>query len=74
MKGAVISINDNVLVIKTKMLLNRFDAEELRQKIIKDAEEGVVIIPGFFDVEIIQKPDDVIIECFKIEEDSNGSC
>ena len=68
------SINDNVLVIKTKMLLNRVDAEELRQKIIKDMEEGVVIIPGFFDAEIIQKPDDVIIECFKIEEDSNGNC
>ena len=65
MKGAIISINDNVLVIKTIMLLNRFDAEKLRQKIIKDAEEGVVIIPGFFDAEIIQKPDDVIIECFK---------
>lgn len=68
------SINDNVLVIKTKMLLNRVDAEELRQKIIKDMEEGVVIIPGFFDAEIIQKPDDVIIECFKIEEDNNGNC
>ena len=68
------SINDNVLVIKTKMLLNRVDAEELRQKIIKDMKEGVVIIPGFFDAEIIQKPDDVIIECFKIEEDSNGDC
>ena len=26
------SINDNALVIKTKMLLNRVDAEELRQK------------------------------------------
>ena len=68
------SINDNVLVIKTKMLLNRVDAEKLRQKIIKDMEEGVVIIPGFFDAEIIQKPDDVIIECLKIEEDSNGDC
>ena len=68
------SINDNVLVIKTKMLLNRVDAEKLRQKIIKDMEEGVVIIPGFFDAEIIQKPDDVIIDCFKIEEDSNGDC
>ena len=68
------SINDNVLVIKTKILLNRVDAEELRQKIIKDMKEGVVIIPGFFDAEIIQKPDDVIIECFKIEEDSNGDC
>ena len=74
MKGAVISINDNILIIKTKMLLNRVDAEELRQKIIKDMEEGVVIIPGFFDAEIIQKPDNVIIECFKIEEDSNGDC
>ena len=63
-------INDNVLVIKTKMLLNRFNAEKLRQKIIKDIEEGVVIIPRFFDAEIIQKPDDVIIECFKNEEDS----
>ena len=39
------SINDNVLIIKTKMLLNRVDAEELRQKIIKDVEEVVVIIP-----------------------------
>lgn len=47
-------MNDNVLVIKTRMLLNRFNAEELRQKIIKDVEEGVVIIPGFFDAEIIQ--------------------
>lgn len=65
-------MNDNVLVIKTRMLLNRFDVEELRQKIIKDVEEGVVITPGFFDAEIVQKPDDVIIECLKIEEESNG--
>ena len=56
------SVNDNVLVIKTKMMLGRFEVEKLRQKIIKDAEEGVAIIPGFFDAEIIQKPDDVIIE------------
>ena len=67
-------INDNALVIKTKMMLSQFEVEKLRQKIIKDAEEGVVIIPGFFDAEIIQKPDDVTIECFKIEEDSNGNC
>ena len=74
MKGGGVSINDNVLVIKTRMLLGQFEVEKLRQKIIKDAEEGVVIIPGFFDAEIIQKPDDVIIEYFKIEEDSNGNC
>lgn len=67
-------MNDNVLVIKTKMMLSQFEIEKLRQKIIKDAEEGVVIIPGFFDAEIIQKPDDVIIDCFKNEEDSNGNC
>lgn len=67
-------MNGNVLVIKTKMMLGRFEVEELRQKIIKDAEEGVVIIPGFFDAEIILKPDDVTIECFKIEEDNNGNC
>ena len=67
-------MNDNVLVIKTKMMLGQFEVEELRQKIIKDAEEGVVTIPGFFDAEIILKPDDVIIECFKIEEDNNGTC
>ena len=74
MKGAGVSINDNVLVIKTKMMLGQFEVEELRQKIIKDVEEGVVIIPGFFDVEIILKPNDVIVECFKNEEDSNGNC
>ena len=68
------SMNDNVLVIKTKMMLGRFEVEELRQKIIKDAEEGVVIIPGFFDAEIILKPDDVVIDCFKNEEDNNGNC
>ena len=68
------SVNDNVLVIKTKMMLGRFEVEKLRQKIIKDAEEGVAIIPGFFDAEIIQKPDDVIIEWLKNAEDSNGSC
>lgn len=67
-------MNDNVLVIKTKMMLGQSEVEELRQKIIKDAEEGVVIIPGFFDVEIILKPDDVAIECFKNEEDNNGNC
>ena len=66
------SMNDNVLVIKTKMMFGQFEVEELRQKIIKDAEEGVVIIPGFFDVEIILKPDDVVIDCFKNEEDNNG--
>ena len=66
-------MNDNVLVIKTKMMLGRFEIEELRQKIIKDIEEGIVIIPGFFDAEIIQKPDDVIIDCFKNEEDNNGN-
>lgn len=67
-------MNDNVLVIKTKMMLGQSEVEELRQKIIKDAEEGVVIIPGFFDVEIILKPDDVIIDCLKNEEDSNDNC
>lgn len=66
-------MNDNVLVIKTKMMLGQFEVEELRQKIIKDIEEGVVIIPGFFDVEIILKPDDVVIDCFKNEGDSNGN-
>ena len=66
-------MNDNVLVIKTKMMLGKFEVEELRQKIIKDAEEGVVIIPGFFDAEIILKPNDVIVECFKNEEDSNDN-
>ena len=65
-------MNDNVLVIKAKMMLGQFEVEELRQKIIKDAEEGVVIIPGFFDVEIVLKPDDVVIGCFKNEEDGNG--
>ena len=68
------SVNDNILVIKTKMMLGQSEIEELRQKIIKDAEEGVVIIPGFFDVEIILKPDDVIIDCLKNEEDSNDNC
>ena len=34
------SINDNVLVNKTKMMLNRVDAEELRKKIIKDKRRG----------------------------------
>ena len=67
-------MNDNVLVIKTKMMLGQFEVEELRQKIIKDAEEGVVIIPGFFDAEIILKPADVAIDCFKNEEDGNGNC
>lgn len=67
-------MNDNVLVIKTKMMLGQSEVEELRQKIIKDAEEGVVIIPGFFDAEIVQKPDDVIIDCLKNEEDSNDNC
>ena len=67
-------MNDNALVIKTKMLLGQLEVEELRQKIIKDAEEGVVIIPGFFDVEIILKPDDIVIDCFKNEEDNNGNC
>ena len=74
MKGAGASINDNVLVIKTKMILGQFETEKLRQKIIKDAKEGVVIIPEFFDAEIIQKPDDVIIDCSKNEEDANGNC
>ena len=56
------------------MMLGQFEVEKIRQKIIKDVEEGVVIIPGFFDAEIVQKPDDVIIECLKIEEESNGNC
>ena len=67
-------MNGNVLVIKTKMMLGQSEVDELRQKIIKDAEEGVVIIPGFFDVEIILKPNDVIVECFKNGEDSNDNC
>ena len=67
-------MNDNVLVIKTKMMLGQSEIEKLRQKIIKDAEEGVVIIPGFFDVEIILKPDDVVIDCFKNEEDNDDDC
>ena len=67
-------MDDKVLVIKTKMMLGQFEVEKKKKKIIKDAEEGVVIIPGFFDTEIILKPDDVIIDCFKNEEDNNGNC
>ena len=67
-------LDDKVLVIKTKMMLGQFEVEKKKKKIIKDAEEGVVIIPGFFDTEIILKPDDVIIDCFKNEEDNNGNC
>ena len=29
------SINDNVLVIKTKMMLGQFEVEKLRQKLLK---------------------------------------
>ena len=28
-------MNDNVLVIKTKMMLGQFEVEELRQKLLK---------------------------------------
>ena len=35
MKGAGVSINDNVLVIKTKMMLGQFEVEKLRQKLLK---------------------------------------
>ena len=35
MKGAGASINDNVLVIKTKMMLGQFEVEKLRQKLLK---------------------------------------
>ena len=44
MKEAGVSINDNVLVIKTKMMLGQFEVEKLRQKIIKDAEVIVLKI------------------------------
>ena len=48
--------------------------ETIEKKVREALDSQAVIIPGFFDAEIIQKPDGVIIECFKIEEDSNGDC
>lgn len=64
------SINDNALVIKTKMMLGQSEVEKLRQKIIKDAEEGVVIIPEFFDMDEYrqQLTDEIcaLIESFKL--------
>ena len=56
-------MNKNVLVIKTDMMLNSDTMETMRKKFLQEVEEGVVIIPPYFECEIIQVPDGVEIQC-----------
>ena len=57
-------MDKTVLVIKTDMLLKKSTVEKLRNEFIRQIEEGCVIIPAWFECEVVQVPEnvEVIIE------------
>lgn len=60
----------DVLIIKPKMFLSASMCEHLRNSVLEQMKDKVVILPGFMEAELISIPDDVevIIE----SEEPNG--
>lgn len=49
----------DVLIIKTHLLMKPDAIKKLRESILKQIESGVVVIPAYYDAELINVPDDV---------------
>lgn len=54
-------MDKTVLVIKTDMMLKRRTLDELYTNICNQVKCGVVILPPWFDAEVIQVPENVEI-------------
>lgn len=52
-------MDKTVLVVKTKMHLPAREMGRLYALFVEQVKSGVVLIPPYFDVEIIQCPEDV---------------
>ena len=55
----------DTLIIKTEVLIPKEKMKELHSDFVEQLKTGVVIIPAYFEAEIIHTPDDVevIVEC-----------
>lgn len=61
-----IKINENqILILKTEMLLKPSDREKVRKEVIRQIAEGAVIIPNGFSYEIIEADENGWIPCEK---------
>lgn len=54
-------MDKTVLVIKTDMMLSKDTMARLYDQFVEQVEKGVVIIPSFFEADIIQVPENVEI-------------
>lgn len=48
-----------VLIIKTNCTLKRERAVQIRENIVEQVKQGVVILPNWLEAELINVPDDV---------------
>lgn len=62
-------MDKTVLAIKTDMMLSQEVLNKLREQFIEQVEQGVVIIPAWFEAEVIQVPENVEI---RVEAEMKG--
>ena len=55
----MIPMDKSVLVIKTDILLSRDTMARLYEQFVEQVKTGVVIIPPYFEAEILQVPENV---------------
>lgn len=60
----------DVLVIKCNAVIKPEDLKKLREMFIKQKEEGVVVLPPYFDALIV--PEDIEIRVEEVETDENN--
>lgn len=63
---------NDVLVIKCKALVKPDKLRALRDRILKEKEEGIIVLPPIFDAVVV--PDDVEIVMEEDNEDRYRNC
>jgi hypothetical protein len=49
----------DVLIIRTRVLLKPEEMYRLRQGILEQIESGVVVLPAYYEAELVHVPDDI---------------
>lgn len=61
-------MDDEVLIVKCKVILHPRDTHRIREAIIDQMKEGVVVLPDYMEAIVVPKDVEVRVE----QEDSNG--
>lgn len=66
-----------VLVVKTKLLMSYEDQEEIRQTLLEEMKDGVVLLPSYLEFCCLASADEVHVmqdDLFPCDPDKNDRC